>query len=733
VLYAANTLGGALGCVAAGLWLIPGVGVRGSVWLGATLSTTAALVLFALARAVGAQPVPERAPESAAPPAEHVRLVALLFFGVGAAALGYEVLWTRFLALVVPNTVHTYTLALCVVLVGIVLGSLVASAVADRVRAPALLFGAGAALGALVGLGVMRLPARVWGALGGDLAAYALLLLPPAAFSGALLPLAVRLVVSDPALAGAHAGRLLALNTVGGIAGSLVTGWILLPRFGLQTSLLVTSGVSLACGVAAFLVLDATPRARSLAAGAVLVWLLLPAALGTRLPDDFLAGPGETLVAAHEGLQSNLAVLRSGGATTLEIDRWWQGSDQRSHQALAAHVPMLLHPEPRRVLVVGAGAGQTPARFLLHPLERLDCADIEPAVFAVIREHFDSAWMRDPRVTLLAEDGRTWLAHADARYDVVSLELGQIARPGVASFYTVEFYRGARERLRPGGLVSQFVQLPFLRASDLRRVVATFLSVFPNAVLWYNTSELLLIGGDVERFRFDPARLAAIAGDLDFRYWGGPERSLAQPLVFLAGFLMGPRGLEALAGDAPLLVDDRPDLEYAAADVDYVTATLEIDDVDLLRPHLEPASEVLGVALTPGELALVSRVRESNLGDIVAQAWLRRAYTVGTPAEAVDALRAAVAANPENAAVQRDLATALHGQGHPDEALPHYRAAIALQPGDADLHNNLGVALAQQGDLAGALPEFEAAVRLRPEHADARRNLLQAEQALRGD
>jgi spermidine synthase len=730
-LYAANTLGAAVGCFLAGLAAIPWLGLRGSVWLGAGLSTLAALGFAASGRV--AKPEALRAPAPHAAPSAATRLVPLLFFGTGAAALGYEVLWSRFLALVVPNTVHTYTLALGVVLVGIVLGSLLASAAADRVRARPLLFGAGAALAGLAGLAVMLLPPRAWGALGGDLAAYALLLLPTAALSGALLPLAVRMVVSDPALAGAGTGRLLALNTLGGIAGSLLVGWVLLPRVGLFASLLTVSGTSLACGVAACVALERSRAARALAAVALAVWLALPFATGTRLPDDFLAGPGETLVAAYEGRLGNLAVLRSGGATTLEIDRWWQGSDRRSHQALAAHVPMLLHADPKAVLVVGAGTGQTAARFLAHPIERLDCADLEPAVFDVIRAHFDAAWMDDPRVRLLAEDGRSWLAHADARYDVVSLELGQIARPGVAGVYTLEFYARARDRLRPGGLVSQFVQLPFLRTEDLRRLVATFVAVFPRAVLWYNTSELLLVGGESAALAFDPARVARVASDLDFRYWGGAERSLADPSVFLAGFLLGPRGLAALSAGAPPLRDDRPDLEYAAAAVDYRTATLEIAAVDLLRAHLESVEDALGVSLAPAERERVERTREGNLGDVAAQAWLRRAHASALPAEVDAALHAAVAANPENAAARRELARLLHAGTRLDEALPQYRAALALSPDDADLHNDFGVALAQRGDLAAARDAFATALRVHPEHPSARGNLAQTERALRGD
>ena len=76
------------------------------------------------------------------------------------------------------------------------------------------------------------------------------------------------------------------------------------------------------------------------------------------------------------------------GETTrrLEIDRWWQGQDRRTHQIMAAHVPMICHPEPQRVLVVGVGAGQTPARFLMYDVDGVDCVDIEPGVLRAHRE-----------------------------------------------------------------------------------------------------------------------------------------------------------------------------------------------------------------------------------------------------------------------------------------------------------------------------------------------------------
>ena len=95
---------------------------------------------------------------------------------------------------------------------------------------------------------------------------------------------------------------------------------------------------------------------------------------------------------------------------------------------------MLLHPDPKRVLLVGLGTGQTAARFLLYSIDHLECVDIEPTIFDFIRPHFDVSWMEDPRVELIGADGRNYLRHTPSTYDVISLELGQLSRPGVASF-----------------------------------------------------------------------------------------------------------------------------------------------------------------------------------------------------------------------------------------------------------------------------------------------------------
>jgi spermidine synthase len=771
-LYGLNTAGAAVGCAAAGFVLIPQLGVTWSVGVAALLNLAVGLTVL-VSRPAELEPDAAAERPAATPSSRESALVPVLFFLSGLVVLGLEVLWTRYLGLLVRNTVHTYTLTLTAVLTGIVLGSLIAPLFVDRSLPRARIFGL---LQIALGVGVLAtlmIPAATWRGMGEHLGIYFVVLLPPAVLSGLAFPLAVRMVTSDPLLAGLSVGRMAAFNTLGGIVGSLAMGFAVLPAFGLQSSLLALTGVSVAVGCAALWLLDDSSRGlrAGLTAAAVVAWLAIPPAFGTRLPADFLADEG-MLIAHREGLEANLAVVTKEDDVHLEIDRWWQGQRRKSHQVMAAHVPMLVHAAPQRVLVVGVGVGQTSQRFLMYDIAQLDCIDIEPRVFDVVREHFDSDWMNDGRVALIEADGRNHLAHSAATYDVVSLELGQLFRPGVAAFYTEEFYRDVRARLAPGGILSQFVPLPFLEPDQLRTVLSTFVRVFPECALWYNTSELLLLGMNGERFALDPARLellardGAVRTDLEFSHWGGPAHWLNRREAFLGGLLVLPEGVAALAGDAPVLSDDRPVLEYATRTA-HVSDANELPLVELIREHLTPTGGVPGVALTDEERRAVVDMREKNLNDLVAAVHVRRfqtekatrpptqlrhllesareanpagvsAYRLlagllvleGRTEEAEVIYRQALAIRPDDVTSNRGMAYVLHGSQRIHEAIPHYRALLARRPGDAEAHNNLAAALGQTGQLEEAIEHFEQTLRLRPDMDHARTNLEKTRQAL---
>jgi spermidine synthase len=306
-LYGLNTFGAAIGCALTGLVFLPALGMFVSVCIGALLDLAVALAagLLGLQAHIHMQ-VPSRdiIPEKGR---GHAVVFSLLFL-TGFVALGNEVLWARHLALLIRNTVYTYTLTLMAVLLGIVIGSAAAATWFDRSKSRVLWLGSLQVAAGLVTLGSMLIPADFWMRFDPlPLSTYFFVLLPPAVLSGAVFPLGVRIVLEDPAFAGISVGRLAAVNTFGGIAGSLAIGFALLPALGQQSTLLFTTGLSLAGGFAAWLLLD-RGFSWSVRGAAVIVsslaWLVLPAAAGTRLPADFLVREktANQLIAYREGL-----------------------------------------------------------------------------------------------------------------------------------------------------------------------------------------------------------------------------------------------------------------------------------------------------------------------------------------------------------------------------------------------------------------------------------------------
>ena len=779
-LYGVNTLGAALGCLAAGLLLLPTLGLRLTVQFGAALNILCGIAVGLLPITKNQLPQLDRDSGRSTSQSKTVKErftaaqipIAILFFSVGFVVLGSEVLWTRYLRLLTrQNNVYTYTLTLTVVLVGIVLGSFLASRLFDRSTSRARYFGLFQILTGLSVLTVMTLPHTFWAGIRNELGMYFLLLLPPAILSGASFPLAVRMVVEDASRASIGTGRMAAINTLGGILGSLLIGFVGLPIFGIKFSLLFITGVSLLTGFAAWFWIDKTfsPLFRGGAvAGALLIWVCIPFAAGTQIPADFLAD-GRQLVAFREGFDGDLAVIRRDEEwIELEIDRWWQGSNLKNQQVVGAHIPMLLHPDPKSVLVVGAGTGQTPSRFLMYDINHLDCVDIEPTLFEFIRDHFDSKWMTDERVKLIREDGLNYLNHSDVMYDVIAIEVGQIFRPGIAFFYTTDFYHRSRQRLRPGGLLTQLVSIPSLTIDQFQGAIKTFLDAFPQSFLWYNSSDLLLIGVNDADFKLSRTALErlssneAVHQDLRYTFWGGPQHWLNRLPVFLGGYLAGSRELVELSSGAHLYRDNLPVLDYATS-LDYIGDTNEIPIVkDHLLKYIGSLDEVIDFVLSPEDIAVIEEVRKKNLGTIIAEALIRRVELLALSREDVAdeviiLLSEAVDWNPDHFDANRMLADALIGQGRnkaagrhyveanrirPEDphvlhgiahtlyrlnrieaAIPYYRASLRLRPNHAETYNHIGLALAKRGNFVEARQHFKTAVRLDPDYAEAKHNL----------
>lgn len=633
-LYAVNTAGAFLGCMLCGVWFIPAWGIDAAIWFNAMLSFIAGAVVILLSKIVSSSPI------DASPPIQRLSDATVaqtkpgstgiimygLFFLAGFTALGYEILWVRFLSLIINNTVYTCIFSLGAVLLGIAIGGLLISLIKDQPKLDAQLFAAANIFICFTVLFILLQPVSVWDSIRDSrsvpmqaLLCLVIILIPSIA-SGISFPLAYRMVAVNAINSGRDFGFLTAVNTLGGIAGSLLIGFYLLPGIGMFSTLAGLTFISLAIGTATlfFFAEEIQLKRKTLiACGATSLWLGITFSSSTKLPADFLAG-NHTMVEFAEGVSAFISVTMHDGVKTLEIDRMWQGINNKGHQIMAAHIPMILHQNPKQVLVIGMGTGQTASRFLMYDIDRLDCVDIEKTLPEILKRNFDAEWLDDPRTRVITDDGRNFTTYSSKKYDIVSIEVGQSFRPQIASFYTVDFYRDVKKRLTKNGLASQFVPVGFFTEEEFRSVVRSFLEVFPLSTLWFNKyAECILVGSTTEQPLLSNKRLKLLQSDeiirkdLDYTHNDMPWLLMNKKEVFAANFLMGPRTLSMLAADAHLYSDDRPTLEYQTARNTYNRRRFHA----LIEKNMDSPDSIFAQKIRIASEAKIIRIREETVHD----------------------------------------------------------------------------------------------------------------------
>ncbi|MCZ6782736.1 MAG: fused MFS/spermidine synthase [Proteobacteria bacterium] len=440
-LYAINTAGAIGGTLCAAFLLLPALGLRQTVYLGAFVNGLVFVAAAALARRA---PAPVAVPASAAPATRAVHWILPLMLVSGAVSFSYEVLWTRLLSHLLGGSVYAFATMLSSFLLGIALGSAAGGRVArrpGRARAGFAVSQLGVAGLALAAFMLSdRLPqlARALGAGGmaGPLAnapIAAAVLLPVALCIGATFPLAVRILAPDAAGTASAAARVYAWNTVGAIAGSIGAGFLLLPWLGLAGT--VRAGVVTSLCLAAAASLLARPRLRRplvAVALSALALLVLPVDTPWRLlrssPLSGQAAAGEIRYYGA-GRSATVMLLEFPGSFRLLTNGLPEAAFPKPvgipGRGLEARwlglLPVLLRPDAERVLVVGLGAGVA-VEAVPPSVVAVDVVEIEEEVVAANREAgservFDP--LADPRTRVVVNDARGALLLTDRRYDAI--------------------------------------------------------------------------------------------------------------------------------------------------------------------------------------------------------------------------------------------------------------------------------------------------------------------------
>ncbi len=806
-LYAANTFGATTGALMTGFVLIEWLGVVETQLLAASVNGIVGVLALWLP-AWQEEVAGDRSPETVASgrpegrsPGPGARLPVLpVMAASGFTALAYEVLWTRGLVFHVGTTTHAFTSMLSVYLLGLAAGSFLSARWVERVRDPrrAMTFlQLAVAASCSISLAVLDTvapwidgvipPDASWaGLLASSIFKSAVTMLIPTLLFGAMFPVALRLM-SGGAAPAALVGRLYAVNTWGSLVGAAAAGFVLIPLLGIRQTLTLCAMTN----VALAMVMHRTHA--SMAAAAVVVI----AAVGAGAADPSLhrTQGSEALVYYAEGNTATVSVVREvGGTKTLYIDKVPVAATDPimlTDQKTLAHLPMLLHPHPSRVLTVGFGSGGASWSFARYDrLEAVHAVEIDPAVFGAapyLQESNHGVW-RDPRFRLIVEDARSYLAYSDEQYDIISTDCTDLRYKSNASLYTAEYFGLARDRLRPNGLVVVWMPLGGLDDGVFKMALRTFRSVFPHATLWYLNNyptHYALLVGSLGPLRIDVAQMLARMAEPDVRQ-DLAEIKLDSPAKILTSLLLDEQAYAEFVGDGPINSDRYPYLEFQAPRRAYRFAlSRNLEALAERRSAVEPLlaaapgtpSELLAsvrraaraapallaghviyqrgtyeydAALAEYRRAATADPADASIPALIASVESTRAMWVreygdrlrtgratveerivlarlyresGRIADAIALLREVAGAEPDEAAVRRELAAALAEAGDSDAAIAEYQRALAIDDASPEAHNDVGLLYLRRGDHERAAAAFERATRLDPESAAAWHNL----------
>ncbi len=571
-LYGVNTLGAAAGTLATAFALIPAFGVAGAGGIAAGVNFAVGILAVFSDRASCSQEIPLSTPPAASNDRPSAAAIATVCV-TGFAMFSLEVVWFRALISAFKGTTDAFAILLASVLLSLA----AAAACVPRLRRvgaplPTLIAAAGMAIliatpaverfDLIIG-GRDKIPILLifkWFGL-------TLLAIGPPTF---LLGIALPWLLEDCRSPRAW-GALSAANTLAAVAGALGAGWLLLPAIGLARTAWLSGAAVAAAGIAR------APAGRRLgiavgASAALALAVAFESGLGvsrvqfgvTRGPYrvvrvlDSFDGPDATFAAVETAAGDRLLMI-NGFLASAQTGRPTADRDPSHYMRWMGHLPMLLHPAPRRALVICFGIGLTANAVRAERPAALDAVDLSERVFRMAR-HFpaNEDVLDDPIVRPIVMDGRAWLRRTTEIYDVITLEPMPPNFAGMNALYSREFYAQAARKLSPDGVLAQWVPLHLTPSEYAVSVARTFLEVFPNALLWVDpvSGTGILVGAKNAR---PPIGLA----------WPGFARlGLARGLTesqVREAIALDPAALARYAAPGRVITDDNQLLAYGPA------------------------------------------------------------------------------------------------------------------------------------------------------------------------
>lgn len=734
---------------------------------------------------------------------------ALAIFAVsGFCAMAYEVIWTKLLGLIVGPTTYSFSIVLVTFILGLGLGSIIFGWLADKVKAPIWLLIATQVAAGIFVLVISQL-------LGNSQFFFAkmiftfqnhfallsltkaailfLFMILPTLCLGATFPLVGKIYTQSVSTVGSSLGFAYMVNTVGAVLGSFCAGFVFIPLIGKENGLSLVIGLQLLIPLVVASIILVKNRENTLkksflvavAIAGLVLCLFLPVwnrhglahgryhrfeyfkkaltengwwkslLYGSGIMNSLSTGElvyygdgigGFTTVTKHINAlgRADYSLSNSGKADASSF------ADMPT-QTLTAHFPMIIHPNPKTVMVLGLASGITCGEVLYYPVEKLDILEISNKVVAA--SHLFRPWnnnvLSDPRSNLIVQDGRAHLQLTNQTYDVIISEPSNPWMAGLSALFTYDFFSLAKDRLNNEGIFAQFIHGYQMDWPTFALVGRTFAQAFPNNLLVTTNlgTDYIMVG---YKDRSHTKALSRADHKMEhIRKFKNLE--LSDPKL-LYMFIVS-EDMQRLFGDGEINSDATPLLEYMAPKVMYtddpmihknilanawISPEIEktfneiINNVDqqlnflayTISVHLETHNIVCPAGATPAQkerfLSLVDKYCAEN---IITEPFRSDEVNKRCIETQINKVKNNIDSLPDKALSYRLLANQYQAKDDLDNSVIYYTKALKINPDNAFTHEGLAASFCRQGRIEKCIAEYREALRLIPDLGTSLNNL----------
>lgn len=563
ILYFVNSLGAVFGSILAGFYLIQKIGLTSTVFVGALMDLLVGLVFLWIVHLSNRKAYNTKIVNSNKNGKKEGQLITQIQYNIvliialtsGFCAMAYEIIWLRLLIPILSSSTYSFTLILTVFIFGITLGSLLVYFILPKIKNQ-YNFLAICQIGIIVSVLLTipfyeRIPYMIWSGIGENLKTLegyykylsfqffysSIIMILPTIFMGMCLPVVSKLSVNQIKNSGEKIGRAFALNTLGTVMGSVLTGIILIPLFGIGISI----DIVLFINVLMVILILSTNQLGRLTRFSVLLMVLVGLGIVKNISDvdyrtwaysimmsevprkvnrieppksfdSFIRQQKEihdNILFYEEGLNGTFVVAENDQNQVYLYTNGKADANSKTDftaQSLLAHIPLVLHNNPDSVFVIGFGAGTTIGNVLNYREVRFaQVAEISKEVIdaSVHFEHINNQPLNDSRLSLIKDDGISALKLSPYSYDIIISQPSNPWSAGVGNLFTANFFQDCKSKLKSGGVLAQWFNLYEMNDKILKLVLRTLRSEFDNLQIWQIGGNDILILCSNEQLKLD--------------------------------------------------------------------------------------------------------------------------------------------------------------------------------------------------------------------------------------